>query len=132
MRLRARTLAPVLAFLLLAGCGTGASEQASERVVNRFQSALAHGDVIRACTMLSEHLKQALARDEGDACPETLADLRLGGLGRVTDSRVYITSALVTVARGGDAFLDETPEGWRISAAGCTRSGARYECRLED
>jgi hypothetical protein len=131
MRLRARTLAPLLA-LLLAGCGTGASEQASERVVNRFQTALAHGDVIRACAELSDHLKEALARDDGDSCPETVADLRLSGLGRATDSRVYITSALVTVTGGGDAFLDETPNGWRISAAGCTRSGDRYECRLED
>jgi hypothetical protein len=46
---------------------------------------------------------------------------------------VYITSALVNVAGGGDAFLDQTGHGWRISAAGCARtSGREYDCRLED
>jgi hypothetical protein len=131
MRVRAAVIAACCS-LLLAACGTAASERASERVVNRFQSALGDGDVIRACTLLTVHLKDALARDDGETCPETLAGLRLNGLGRATDSRVYITSALVTVTGGGDAFLDETPRGWRISAAGCTRSGERYECRLED
>ena len=131
MPLRGRTAVLALAALLV-GCGTASSEQASQRVVNRFQSALGDGDVIRACTLLTAHLKDALASEDGESCPESLADLRLNGLGRATNSRVYITSALVTVSGGGDAFLDETPRGWRISAAGCTRSGERYECRLED
>jgi hypothetical protein len=121
-----------LGCLALAACGTAASERDSERVVGRFQEALSHGDLFEACAELTDHLKESLARDEGDTCPESLADLRLSGLGRPAGSQVYITSALVTVHGGGDAFLDQTPRGWRISAAGCTRSGDRYDCRLED
>lgn len=100
--------------------------------MGRFQQALSDGDLFEACAELTDHLRESLARTDGDTCPESLADLRLSGLGRPAGSRVYITSALVTVDGGGDAFLDQTPRGWRISAAGCTRSGDRYECRLED
>jgi hypothetical protein len=132
MRSRACALVAVLA-VLAAGCGTAASERDTERVVDRFQSALADGDLLEACAELSAHLKEALASESGDTCPQSLADLRLSGLGRSTKSRVYMTSALVTVrGGGGNAFLDETANGWRISAAGCTRSGERYSCRLED
>ncbi|MBN1528546.1 MAG: hypothetical protein JW895_05765 [Thermoleophilaceae bacterium] len=118
--------------LLLAACAPGPAEEDSERVVGRFQHALADGDLFEACDQLTDHLKDSLAREDGDTCPESLAELRLSGLGRPQRSRVFTTSAIVTVRGGGDAFLDETPSGWRISAAGCTRSGDRYDCRLED
>jgi hypothetical protein len=130
MRSRACALVAVLA--TAAGCGTAASERDSRRVVERFQSALADGDLFQACAQLSDHLKAALASTDGDTCPESLAELRLSGLGHPTESRVYMTSAIVTVRGGGDAFLDRTARSWRISAAGCTRAGERYDCRLED
>jgi hypothetical protein len=131
MRLRPRALPPLLA-LLLAGCGSGPSEDASRRAVDRFQDEVAAGDAAAACAQLTEHLRTTLEQDEDKPCPEALSGLGLEGGGRASRSRVYINSALVEVRGGENAFLDETPDGWRISAAGCTRSGDRYDCLLED
>jgi hypothetical protein len=119
--------------LLLAACGTGASEEESERVVNRFQAAVASADGATACAQLTEHLRSAFEEDEGKRCSAAIVGLGLDGLGRAARTRVYITSALVNVAGGDDAFLDQTARGWRISAAGCARTtGREYDCRLED
>jgi hypothetical protein len=47
---------------------------------------------------------------------------------------VEITSAYVRLTGGSADFLDEGPEGWRISAAGCkpgTSSDHPYQCEVE-
>ena len=132
MRPPAWTLVAALV-LLLAACGTGPSQDESERVVDRFQAAIGGADGEAACAQLTEHLRSALETEEGKPCRTAIVGLGLNGLGRADRTRVYLTSALVNVAGSGDAFLDQTPEGWRISAAGCVReSGQEYECRLED
>jgi hypothetical protein len=131
MRARAATAAALTA-LLVAGCGSGPSEDESRRVVDRFQEAVAAGDAAAACAELTGHLRATLEQDEGKPCPRALPELGLEGGGHAARARVYLTSAIVDVAGGGDAFLDETASGWRISAAGCTRSGDRYSCLLED
>ena len=119
--------------LLLAACGTGPSEEESARVVDRFQAAVAGADGEAACAQLTEHLRTTFEEDEGEPCSAAIVGLGIDGGGRSTHTRVYLTSALVNVAGGGDAFLDQTKEGWRISAAGCARTGGReYDCRLED
>jgi hypothetical protein len=119
--------------LLLSACGTGPSEEESERVVNRFQAAVASADGATACAQLTTHLRTEFEKDEGRPCRAAIVGLGLDGLGRAGRTRVYITSALVNVTGGDDAFLDQTPEGWRISAAGCDRTtGPEYDCRLED
>lgn len=133
MRAPGCTLLSVLV-VLLAACGTGPSEEESERVVNRFQAAVASSDGEAACAQLTEHLRNAFEEDEGEPCSAAIVGLGLDGLGRAERSRVYITSALVNVAGGDDAFLDQTARGWRISAAGCARTSGQqeYDCRLED
>jgi hypothetical protein len=51
----------------------------------------------------------------------------------VTRSDVYLTSGFAE-AGGEAAFLDQTPAGWRISAAGCTptKDDMPYDCELEN
>lgn len=124
----------LLLVLLLASCGTGASERDTKKVVDRFQAAIAAADGRRACAQLTEHLRSTLESDEGKPCNSAVLGLGLRGGGSAARSRVYITSALVDVAGGGAAFLDQTPRGWRIAAAGCVRSGSsdEYDCRLKD
>ena len=126
-------LAALLA-LLLASCGTGPSERDTEKVVDRFQAAIAASEGRAACAQLTEDLRGTLESDEGKPCVSAVLGLGLRGGGRAVRSRVYITSALVDVAGGGAAFLDQTRTGWRISAAGCVRSAgaAKYDCRLKD
>ena len=45
-----------------------------------------------------------------------------------------MTSAHATLAEGGTDFLDEGPDGWRVSAAGCepTAPSQPYDCELEN
>jgi hypothetical protein len=47
--------------------------------------------------------------------------------------RVEVRSAVMRLAEGGSDFLDEGPDGWRISAAGCepTTPQQPYDCELE-
>jgi hypothetical protein len=132
MRLPAWTSAAALV-LVLAACGTGPSQEESERVVDRFQTAIGSRDGQAACAQLTDHLRTALETEERRPCQAAIVGLGLNGLGRAARTRVYMTSALVNVEGSGDAFLDQTPDGWRISAAGCLRaSGQEYQCRLED
>lgn len=116
-----------------AGCGAGASEQNVTVVVQRFQSAVAAHDGAAACAQLTAATRQAVASDEKEPCPRAVLGLGLPGGGRVGDADVYLTSG---IARVGDeaAFLDQTPHGWRISAAGCTptRDDLPYDCDLEN
>jgi hypothetical protein len=116
----------------LVGCAGDASERDVSRVVERFQSALAARDGVAACAQLSGPTKSTLARDEKEPCSRAVLALDLPGGGTVTRSDVYLTSGYAEVG-GGAAFLDESPHGWRISAAGCTRTepGMPFDCELE-
>ena len=51
--------------------------------------------------------------------PAAILELRLPGGRRGVDRRVYVTSASVSCAAARTLFLDEAPDGWEISAAGC-------------
>jgi hypothetical protein len=58
--------------------------------------------------------------------------LQKGGTAAVR--RVEVTSAYIGLAEGSADFLDEGPEGWRISAAGCeatSSSDQPYDCEVE-
>jgi hypothetical protein len=54
-------------------------------------------------------------------------------LSTVTRSEVFGTAAKVDLADGGSAFLELTPDGWRISAAGCVPEPGEqpYTCEVE-
>lgn len=129
---RWRVAVLVVGAAMVAGCGAGASEQDVTTVVQRFQEALAHRDGAAACAQLTPSTREAVAKDEGAPCRDALLKLDLDGGGPVGDADVYMTNGF---ARVGDraAFLDQTPNGWRISAAGCTptRDDLPYDCELE-
>jgi hypothetical protein len=128
---------PALAALALAcalaGCGTGDDERSASEVVERFQTAIGQRDGEAACAELTETAASTLEDQEQSPCDEAILSLDLPAGGSVADVRVYVTSAVVDRAGGGTAFLDETPDGWRISAAGCMpdQPGHPYECELE-
>jgi hypothetical protein len=127
-------LACVLALALaLAGCGTGARERDAAAVAERFHAALESEDGQAACRELNEETASKLEEQEGKACEEAILALELPRGGRVADTRVEVTSAFATLAEGGSDFLDEGPDGWKVSAAGCdpTSPDQPYECALE-
>jgi hypothetical protein len=132
-----RGLPAIAALLLVAaalvGCGADGSERDVAATVERFQAALGARDGGAACAELTPAARETLASQEKAPCPRAVLSLDLRGGGTVTRSDVYLTSALAEVSGRGSAFLDQTPAGWRISAAGCapTAPDRPYDCELE-
>jgi hypothetical protein len=107
------------AFALVAtGCGRADDERVTGIVTERFLQAVEQHDGARACAQLSQGAVQALEHDEGKACAEAAPDLDVSP-SRVTRAEVFGTGAKVDLADGHSAFLELTPGGWRLSAAGC-------------
>jgi hypothetical protein len=131
--LRAASLACLLA-LALAGCGTADREDDVGAVTERFHAALDRGDGQAACDELNEETAAKLEGQEEKPCEEAILSLDIPKGGTVADTRVYLTSAFATLAEGGSDFLDEGPDGWRVSAAGCrsTAPSQPYDCELEN
>ena len=118
----------------LAGCGTGAREDDAAAVVERFHAALEQDDGQGACAELNPKTASKLEQDEKKPCDEAITSLDIPTGGTVANTRVYLTSALASLAEGTVDFLDESSEGWWISAAGCspTAAGQPYDCELEN
>jgi hypothetical protein len=125
-------LVPCL-LVLLSGCGTGERERDAALVAERFHAALEAEDGKGACDALSEEATSKLEQQEEKPCEEAILDLDLPSGGAVAHTQVHMTSALTTLAEGGSDFLDEGPDGWRISAAGCDQTvpDHPYRCVLE-
>jgi hypothetical protein len=120
--------------LSLAACGTGARERDAAAVAERFHAALERGDGGTACAQLSEETASKLEQQVGKPCERAILTLKLPKGGTAAVERVEITSAYIGLAEGSADFLDEGPEGWRISAAGCepgASSDQPYDCEVE-
>ena len=130
---RAASFACLLA-LTLAGCGTADREADAGAAAQRFHAALEQGDGQAACDQLNAETASKLEKQEKQPCAEAILSLELPKGGTVADTRVYVTSAFTTLAEGGSDFLDEGPNGWRVSAAGCepTAPSQPYDCELEN
>ena len=120
--------------LVLAGCGTANREDDATAVAQRFHAALESGDGQAACDELNEETAAKLEQQEKKPCQAAILSLDLPKDGSVANTRVYVTSAFATLTEGGSDFLDEGPDGWRVSAAGCepTAPSQPYDCELEN
>jgi hypothetical protein len=120
--------------VVLGGCGTTDRDNDAAAVAERFHAALETGDGEAACAELSPETASKLEDQEKKPCPEAVLTLDLPKGGSVADTRVYMTSAFAQLAQGGADFLDESPEGWQVSAAGCNEVEPTlpYDCELED
>jgi hypothetical protein len=118
---------------LAAGCGTAGRESDARAVVERFQAALADHDGGAACAELSAGTSKQLQRDEGAQCTRAILELGLPG-GTPASAEVVVTSAAVSLRGGSTLFLDQGPDGWEISAAGCRPSAPDepFDCELEN
>jgi hypothetical protein len=127
-------LAACLIALPVAACGTGARERDAAAVAERFHAALEQGDGRAACDELSEETASKVEQQEGKPCEEAILTLKLPKGGTAAVRRVEITTAYIGLAEGSADFLDEGPEGWKVSAAGCQPSASSdqpYECEVE-
>jgi hypothetical protein len=116
----------------LAGCGRADDQRAVSDVTETFLRAVAAGDGTRACTQLSGGARQALEDQEDERCATATSKLDGVSPSRVIRAQVFATSAKVDLADGHSAFLELTPNGWRLAAAGCRPepADAPYTCEL--
>jgi len=117
---------------LLTGCG-GANPDDATRVAERFYGAAAEGDGATACEQLSEDTLEQLEKDEQKPCEQAVVELDLSG-SRASSTSRYVSDAKVDLDGGDSVFLQETPDGWRVSAAGCKPvpgQEAPYDCEVE-
>jgi hypothetical protein len=107
-----------VAVLALAGCGRSRDRADARSVAESFYAAVDGHEGARACTWLSPDARQAVEQDQSEPCARAVEQLKLSG-GSAQRVEVYSTNAAVAL-RGGDVvYLETTPQGWRISAAGC-------------
>jgi len=129
---------PVLCACLFAlglpACGAADRERDAAAVAARFHAALEARDGEAACSELNPETASKLEQQEKKPCEDAVLALELPTGGTIADARVYVTSAFAQRAEGGTDFLDEGPDGWRISAAGCepTAPSQPYDCELEN
>jgi hypothetical protein len=127
-------VAACLVPLALAACGTTARDDDAAAVADRFHAALQSGDAQAACDQLSEETKSTLEQQEKKPCEKAILSLDLPKGGATAVKRVEITSAEARRPDGTADFLDEGPDGWKISAAGCKPASSPdqpYDCELE-
>jgi hypothetical protein len=118
MTARRQALPLAVVVLALAGCGRAGDRASARSVAESFYAAARAHDGARACTWLSAGARQALEQDESSSCARAIDHLKLTGRA-ARRVEVYSTNAAVAL-RGGDiVYLETTPQGWRISAAGC-------------
>ncbi|HEV7845495.1 MAG TPA: hypothetical protein VGO83_04525 [Thermoleophilaceae bacterium] len=119
--------------LAATGCGTGERGDDAAAVTARFHAALEAGDGQAACQELSEDTASKLEQQEKKPCEKAILGLELPKGGSVAVQRVQMLSAYTSLAEGSTDFLNEGPEGWKISSAGCkpTAPGRPYDCELE-
>jgi hypothetical protein len=129
--MRARAAALAVLVLALPGCGTSSSEHDARGSVQRFFAALSRHDGEAACHELSEEAASSVESDEKKPCGQAVLSLGLP-TAPIKKVSVYVDSAQAKLVGGGAVFLDETPKGWKVSAAGCKpQSGKPYDCDLE-
>lgn len=118
--------------LVLAGCGAGEPRGAAASA-ERLYAAVAAQDGAAACAVLSEDTRLQLESDERRPCAEAVLELQLSGE-RATETEAYVTEAKVDLDGGDSVFLEETPAGWRVTAAGCRPmpgDETPYDCEVE-
>lgn len=74
----------------------------------------------QACALLAPHARSALEAESGKPCSEALSSINLPPSG--SDVSVEVASSSAQVVLGTDTiFLARFDQGWRVTAAGCTR-----------
>ena len=125
----------LLAAMTAGGCGTGDDRAQARAVVERFYGAVRDGRGDDACAALSPDAVSQLESQAGQPCSTVITRLDYDG-GAVVAAHVYVTNAKVDLRSGESAFLDQGPDGWRLTAIGCRpESGpprdVPFECELE-
>ena len=111
------------------GCGAGQREADSRSAAAGFLAAMGDGDTGAACALLADATRENLEYSEGKPCAAALESVDISG-GEVGEVAVWGDRAQAR-ASAGTLFLVQLDAGWRVTAAGCERSGdGGYDCVL--
>ena len=122
----------MLAVCLLGGCaGQGNAETANAEAAALEFSRAVGAATAHACGLLAPETLEALEDADGP-CAGALADRLEPATGQAESAEVYGKDAVVRLA-SDTIFLARFPDGWRVTAAGCTRQqdGRPYECTVK-
>jgi hypothetical protein len=107
---------------------SSAAQPAVEATAGQFADALARHDGTAACALLTDDARRG-TETFGRDCATQLSGLPDPGV--VQQVEVWSDAAQVRLA-GDTVFLLRFPDGWRVSAAGCTpEEEAPYECEVQ-
>jgi len=125
----------VVAFAVggLASCASAEAPDAQE-AAQEFLTA-ASSDPAAACELLAPDTRKRLAEQADGDCASGLQEAGLEGPSAPEAVTVAANSARVRMS-GQVVFLARFNDGWRVTAAGCTRSSSDeavpYDCDVED
>lgn len=116
--------------LLTAGCGGDGRNATVERVAEDFYAALAREDGAAACELLAPATRDELEQSAGTSCASAVLEEAVPPAGEAQDVNVYGAAGEVELDKD-TAFLGEFPDGWRVTAVGCTaRPQEPYDCQV--
>lgn len=97
-----------------------------------FDEALARADGAAACAESSPKTGSTLVNSTGKPChTAVLEEEWVPRLGDIVDEHAFDTSAQIRCAND-TVFLSRRPDGWQVTAAGCTyRRHHPYDCLIE-
>ena len=124
-------LVTAVATLLVAGCGADVERQQAGAAADTFAAHVTK-DPQAACALLAPRTEQSLEED-GESCAAALTGDDLPTPGPHTSVAVAGHSAQVRYAEE-TVFLALFDDGWRVTAAGCTRTSpdpaVPYDCTI--
>lgn len=122
----------VLALTVMGGCaGQGDVENGNaEAAALRFSQSIGRAPGTACGLLAPETLKEL--EDADGACSGALPGKLRSVTGPAESTEVYGKDAIVRLATD-TIFLARFPDGWRVTAAGCTRQrdGRPYDCKVK-
>jgi hypothetical protein len=126
-------LIPLLAVSAASLTACSAEDEGSVTQVTQRFLTLAQSDPSAACQLLAPRTVQRLEDDAG-ACADGLAKARPPAAAGLRSVTVAIDAAQVVLS-GQAVFLARFDSGWRVTAAGCTRTASDdavpYTCTVQ-
>lgn len=101
-----------------------------QQVAEDFYAAVSRGDGAAACELLAPATRDELEQSAGRPCAVAVLEEDVPRAGQARDVNVYGAAGEVEL-EGDTAFLGEFPDGWRVTAVGCTaRPPEPYDCQV--
>lgn len=115
--------------LAAAGCGSSQGSDAGD-AADSFHAAVSAGDGAAACDLLTRSARSNLEQSAATACDAAVLEELDPVEGTAGSVSVFGTMAQARYM-AETTFLTRFREGWRVTAAGCTRGKAQvYDCTV--